>query len=87
MKLFKFLFLVAGVMITERSLAQNSSHLKLSDIYPTAGEKVRFTYNPIGTPLQDKTDIEASVYDMDYKKYSAKSIKLKPEGRLLKVKF
>jgi hypothetical protein len=66
MRHFKLFLLAAAVMITESGRAQNAGHLRLSDLYPTAGEKVRFTYKPIGTPLEDEKGIEASVYDMDY---------------------
>jgi len=83
MKNLKFLLVLPGILAIQGAFAQTDSHLQLSDQYPKAGEKVTLTYNPAGTPVDGKKNIEAAVYYLG-KKNSAADIDLKPDGSSLK---
>ncbi|HVV53926.1 MAG TPA: TlpA disulfide reductase family protein [Mucilaginibacter sp.] len=87
MKNLKNLLLFITLMVAQNLLAQSNSNLQLSDLHPAAGEKVSFTYDPSGTPLDGKTNIEAMVYFLDHKDYPAADIDLKQDGKLLKGEF
>ena len=84
MKSMKTLLLLPALLAVQTLFAQSDSHLKLSDQYPAEGEKVSFTYDPAGTPLDGKTDIKSVVYFMDNKDYPAFDVELKADGKLLK---
>ncbi len=83
MKNLKFLLVLPGILAIQSAFAQTDSHLKLSNQYPKAGEKITLTYNPAGTPVDGKKNIEAVVYYLG-KKNSAADIDLKQDGNLLK---
>jgi len=83
MKNIKFLLALPGLLAFQGVFAQNDSHVKLSDTYPTTGEKITVTYDPAGTAVDGKKNIEAVVYYLG-KKNSAADIDLKQDGNLLK---
>lgn len=87
MKKLKLLLLLSGIMSLQQVSAQNGAHLKLSDVYPSAGEKITVTYDPAGTLLDGKNDLSAAVYFLDNKDYPVADINLKPNGKLLKGDF
>ena len=60
----------------------SNDHLKLSTQYPAAGEKITFIYDPAGTPLAGKADLEGIVYFMNNKDNPTKDIDLKKDGKL-----
>ncbi|HWD87339.1 MAG TPA: redoxin domain-containing protein [Mucilaginibacter sp.] len=86
MKNLKNLLLLPALLVAQNLLAQND-HLQLSDQHPSAGEKITFSYNPAGTPLDGKTNIEGLVYFLDQKDYPAADIDLKRNDKLLKGEF
>ncbi|MBS1531942.1 MAG: redoxin domain-containing protein [Bacteroidetes bacterium] len=83
----KNLLMLPVLVAAQSLLAQTNSHLQLSDQYPAAGEKITFSYDPAGTPLEGKTNIEAVVYFLDNKNYPADDIGLRQDGKLLKGEF
>lgn len=87
MKKFTLLLAMPGILALQNVIAQTSAHLNLSDAYPSPGEKITVTYNPTGTPIDGKTDLNAVVYFIDNKNYPAADINLKPDGKLLKGDF
>jgi peroxiredoxin len=84
MKNLKFLLALPGLLAIQSVFAQTDTHLKLSDQYPAAGEKITLKYDPAGTVVDGKKDITATVYYLDNKTYPAADIDLKPDGQLLK---
>lgn len=87
MKILNLSFAVLSLMMSQRVSAQTGSHVTLSANYPKAGETVTLTYNPAGTVLDGKKDINAVVYYLDNKDYPAADVDLKAEGSLLKGKL
>jgi peroxiredoxin len=83
MKNLKFLLALPGILVMQSVFAQTESHLKLSDSYPTAGEKITLTYDPSGTVVDGKKNLTASVYFLDNKDYPVADIYFKPNGKLL----
>jgi len=84
MKNLKTLFMLPAVLAFGSAFAQTDSHLKLSNDYPAAGEKIAFTYDPAGTALEGKKDIAGTVFYLDGKDNPAVDIDLKQEASLLK---
>ena len=84
MKNLKLLLALPGLLAIQSVVAQTNTHLKLSDQYPTPGEKITLTYDPAGTVVDGKKDISAAVYYLDNKTYPVADIDLKPDGQLLK---
>ena len=83
MKILKILLVLPALMAVQTAFAQEQ-HLKSSDEFPTAGEKITLTYDPAGTVTDGKKDITATVFYLDNKNYPADDIDLKPDGKLLK---
>ena len=57
MKKLVLLLALPGVLTLQNVFAQTTTHLKLSDLYPKSGEKIAFTYDPTGTPVEGKKDL------------------------------
>ncbi len=87
MKKLKLVLALSGMMCLQQVFAQNDAHLKISDAYPAPGEKIMFTYDPAGTPVDGKSDLNAAVYFLDNKDYPVADIELKPNAKLLKGDF
>ena len=87
MKELKLMLAFSGILAMQNLFAQSSAHLNLSDAYPKAGEKITVTYDPVGTPLDGKTDLSAAVYFLDNKDYPVADLSLKPAGKSLKGDF
>lgn len=83
MKNMKILLALPGILAMQCAFAQTETHLKLSDAYPSAGEKITLTYDPAGTVIDGKKDITAVVYYLDNKDYPVADIYLKPQGKSL----
>ena len=83
MKNLKLLLALPALVAVQSAFAQTGTHLKLSDQYPAVGEKITLTYDPAGTPVDGKKNVEATVYFLG-KKNSADDINLKQVGTLLK---
>jgi len=79
----KLLFILPGLMVIQSAFSQ-TSHVTLSNQYPAAGETVNITYDPTGTPLDGKKDINASAYYLDNKDYPVSEIILTPGDKSLK---
>jgi len=84
MKNLKTLLVLPGLLAFQSVFAQNDAHLKLSDQYPAAGEKITLTYDPTGTVVDGKKDITAVIYYLDNKNYPTDDIDFKADGKLLK---
>ncbi len=76
-----------GFLIVQNAFSQTKDHLKLSDPYPAPGEKITVIYDPAGTALEGKKDLDAVVYFIDNKNYPAADIDLKPNGNFVKGSF
>ncbi|RYE28026.1 MAG: hypothetical protein EOP42_18010 [Sphingobacteriaceae bacterium] len=87
MKKFCLLFALSGVLTLQNVLAQTGTHLNLSDAYPSPGEKITVTYDPSGTPVDGKSDLNAVVYFLDNKDYPVADLNLHAAGKLLKGDF
>lgn len=87
MKKLTLLFALSGILTLQSVVAQINSHLNLSDAYPSPGEKITVTYDPSGTPLDGKNDLNAVVYFVDNKDYPVADLSLKPSKKLLKGDF
>ena len=87
MKKIGLLFALPGILTLQNVFAQANAHLNLSDIYPKPGEKITVTYDPSGTPVEGKSDLNAVVYFLDNKDYPVTDLSLKPNGKLLKGDF
>ncbi|MBS1520484.1 MAG: redoxin domain-containing protein [Bacteroidetes bacterium] len=83
MKILKPLLVLPALVAAQTVFAQEQ-HLKLSDEFPLAGEKISLTYDPAGTVTDGKKDIAGTVFYLDNKNYPADDIELKPDGKLLK---
>src|ERR1700743_184597 len=87
MKKLALLLLLPGLVAIKSVSAQSTEHLKLSSQYPAAGEKITFTYDPTGTPLEGKANPEGVIYFLttnspsDSKDNPAVDIDLKQEGK------
>jgi len=79
----RLLFILPGLLVMQSAFSQ-TSHVSLSDQYPTAGETINITYNPKGTPLDGKKDISASAYYLDNKDFPVCEISLTPDDKSLK---
>ena len=86
MNKLSLLLLLPGMVAINSAFAQNE-HLKLSSQYPAAGEKVTFTYDPTGTPLEGKANPDGYIYFLDNKDNPTIDLNLKPEGKLLTGSF
>jgi peroxiredoxin len=84
MKNLKVLLAIPCLLAVQCLFAQTDSHVKLSDKYPSAGEKVILTYDPAGTVVEGKKDISAVVYYLDNNDYPTADIDMKADGKLLK---
>ncbi len=84
MKNLKLLLALPVMLTVQVALAQTDAHLKLSDQYPTAGEKITLTYDPAGTVVDGKKDVSVVAIFLDNKDYPSVDIDMKPEGKLLK---
>jgi len=87
MKKLALLLLLPGLVAIKSASAQTSEHLKLSSQYPAAGEKITFTYDPAGTPLEGKANPEGMIYFMDNKDYPTIDLDLKPQGKMFTGSF
>ena len=83
MKLIKTVLLITGILAINYAMAQTVAHIKLSSDYPSAGEKITMTYDPTGTVVDGKKDVEASVFYLDNNDYPVADIDLKSNGKLL----
>lgn len=79
----KLLLILPGLVAMQTAFSQ-TSHVTLSDQYPSAGETIKLTYDPAGTPLNGKKDISAAVYYLDNKDYPVNEIALTPHDKELK---
>ena len=79
----KLLFILPGLMVIQSAFSQ-TSHVTLSNQYPAAGETINITYDPTGTPLNGKKDINASAYYLDNKDYPVSEIILTHVDKSLK---
>src|ERR1700749_3375375 len=87
MKKLALLLLLPGLVAIKSASAQSTGHLKLSSQYPSAGEKITFTYDPAGTPLEGKALTEGLVYFFDNKDYAVADIDFKAEGKVFAGSF
>jgi thiol-disulfide isomerase/thioredoxin len=93
MKKLALLLLLPGLVAIKIASAQTTEHLKLSSQYPAAGEKITFTYDPTGTPLEGKADPHGLVCFLNASSpigatdNPAIDVTLKPEGKLLTGSF
>ncbi len=87
MRKLKLMLAFSGILTMQNGFAQSGAHLNLSDAYPKAGEKIAVTYDPSGTPVDGKSDLNAAIYFLDNKDYPVADIDLKPTGKLLKGDF
>ncbi len=83
MKILKSLLVLPALAAVQIAFAQEQ-HLKLSDEFPSAGEKINLTYNPSGTVTDGKKDITGTVFYLDNKNFPADDINLKSDGKFLK---
>jgi len=68
--------------ITTVAFAQSAGWLTLSDTVPSAGEKISFTYDAAGSPLEKQDSIESMVFFINDKGNPAIDLTLKKKGRL-----
>jgi len=87
MKKLALLLLLPVLAIMKSASAQTTEHLKLSSEYPAAGEKITFTYDPAGTPLEGKANPDGYIYFLDNKDNPAIDLDLKPQGKMLTGSF
>jgi thiol-disulfide isomerase/thioredoxin len=81
MKNLKFLLALPGMLAIQSVLAQTDVHLKLSDQYPSGGQKIALTHEPSGTVVDGKKDISAVVYYLDNKDTPVADVDLRPDGK------
>jgi len=86
MKILKSLLALTALAAVQTAFAQKQ-HLKLSNEFPSAGEKITLTYDPTGTVTDGKKDITGTVFYLDNKNFPADDIDLKPDGKFLKADF
>lgn len=86
MKRYNLLLVLPALLASQMVLAQNN-HLTLSDNYPAAAEKIKITYNRVGTPLAGKADIGAEVYFIGAKDNPGADVDLKARGGALSGEF
>jgi len=87
MKNLKLVAVLPALLAVQSVFSQTAAHLTLSDDRPAAGEKISFTYDPAGTIVGGKTDITASVYFLDNKKFPVADVDLKANGNILNGDF
>ena len=80
------LLLPAALLVMHNAFAQKS-RLVLSDNYPSASEKINFTYSPAGTLLEGKKEVSAQVFFIDGKDFPAVDVDLKTKERMLEGGF
>jgi thiol-disulfide isomerase/thioredoxin len=83
MKAMKMLLVLPGILAAQSLFAQTDSRLTLSDAYPAAGEKITVNYNPAGTVIDGKKEINAYVYFLDNKEYPVADLNLTPKDKNL----
>lgn len=83
MKILKSLLVLPALVAVQIAFAQEQ-HLKLSDEFPKAGEKITLTYDPTSVVTDGKKEITGTVFYLDNKNFPADDINLKPDGKLLK---
>ena len=86
MKTLKPYLALPFVLLLQNAFGQ-ASHLTLSDETPSVGQKISFTYNSAGTPLDGKQDIQAAVYFIDNKRNNATDVNLSKSGAGFKGEF
>ncbi|MES2266043.1 MAG: TlpA disulfide reductase family protein [Bacteroidota bacterium] len=86
MKTLNLILTLPCALLMHSAFAQ-TTHLKLSDETPSVGQKISFTYNPAGTPLDGKQDVMATVYFLDNKRNPATEAVLTKSGADLKGEF
>jgi len=87
MKKINLLFVLPAMLAAQTTLAQNS-HLKLSSNYPEVSEKIRMTYDLVGSPMAGLKNVSATAYyDNDQKIPPAEDIGLKEKDGLLTGEF
>ena len=87
MKSLKLVAVLPALLAVQTVFSQTAAHLTLSDEHPAAGEKVSLTYDSAGTIVGGKTDITASVYFLDNKKFPVADVDLKANGKILSGDF
>src|SRR5476651_1100035 len=87
MKKLALLLLLPGLVAIKFASAQTTEHLKLSSQYPAAGEKISFTYDPTGTPLEGKGTPDGIINFLDNKDNPAIDVDFKQEGKLFTGSF
>jgi len=83
----KLLFLVIIAVTVQPAVGQPATHLRLSNDYPSAGEKISFTYDTSGTVIGGKKDIQAFVFFLDNKDFPVADVDLKASAKLLGGEF
>jgi len=83
MKTMKMLFVLPGILAVQSLFAQTGSRLTLSDAYPAAGDKITVNYNPAGTAIEGKKEINAYVYFLDNKDFPVADLNLIPKDKNL----
>jgi peroxiredoxin len=87
MKTLKLLLALPGLLALQNAMAQQPTHLALSDQYPAAGENISISYDAAGTALDGKKDISGAVYFLDNKDYPVSDITFTADGKLMKGSF
>lgn len=87
MKTLNLLITLPCALMLQSAIGQTADHLKLSDETPSVGQKISFTYNPAGTPLEGKQDIKATIYFLDNKRNNAVDADLTKDGANLAGEF
>jgi thiol-disulfide isomerase/thioredoxin len=87
MKSLKLVAVLPALFAVQSVFSQTATHLTLSDDHPATGEKISLTYDPTGTIVGGKTDITASVYFLDNKKFPVVDVDLKTNGKILSGDF
>jgi len=83
MKAMKMLLVLPGILAAQSLFAQTDSRLTLSDAHPAAGEKITINYNPAGTVIDRKKEINAYVYFLDNKDYPVADLDLRLKDKNL----
>jgi thiol-disulfide isomerase/thioredoxin len=87
MMYLKSLVFVKLLFALSAACAQNSTHLSISNPTPAAGEKVTFTYNPIGTVLEGRGKPEAVFISLEASDYPIRDVDLLTSGKMYKGTF
>ncbi|WP_159452680.1 TlpA disulfide reductase family protein [Pedobacter nyackensis] len=81
MRLFNSAFLLLSLMAPLSVLSQ---HIKFSKTLPEAGDVIKFVYDPVGTNLAGKNNIECDAFLFTYKSPGPTKIRLIKEGGVYK---